>query len=357
MKKILALALTLLFTLGLVGCAKPTSSDFHVDVFWYLYSDTYLTSVRTAMDKKLTEANIDFTDYDCNDEQTKQNELVDAALSSGTDMIVVNIVDSGADDAAMSIVDKAKAAALPIVFFNRPISKAVVESYDKCVFVGTNADEAGYLQGSLAAEILLANYDKYDLSGDGTLQYVMFKGTAANKEADGRTQFSVEECNKLLKEADKPALEYYDADNKDVFQQCDWKLDLAQAEMKSILDTHALDGASPIEVIFANNDDMARGAIAALNEVGWNMGKTEDPNGAKTIPVFGVDATDEARALITEGKMSGTILQDADSMALAVVDFIVAAKDGKSFTDVLATFPQKDKNSDKKVEIPYQKVK
>ena len=34
-----------------------------------------------------------------------------------------------------------------------------------------------------------------------------------------------------------------------------------------------------------------------------------------TIPVFGVDATDAAKQLIADGKMTGTIKQDAEGMA------------------------------------------
>lgn len=53
-----------------------------------------------------------------------------------------------------------------------------------------------------------------------------------------------------------------------------------------------------IELIICNNDGMAEGAVAALNDKGYNTG---DP--AKTIPVFGVDATDAAKKLIADGKM------------------------------------------------------
>jgi methyl-galactoside transport system substrate-binding protein len=59
---------------------------------------------------------------------------------------------------------------------------------------------------------------------------------------------------------------------------------------------------------------MALGAIAALNEAGYNK------EGGKTIPVFGVDATDAARAKINAGFMTGTIRQDAKGMAEAIIE-------------------------------------
>ena len=55
MKKILAVILTLAFALGLTACGSGDggSSDGEVSVFYYTYSDTYISSVRSAMDKLL----------------------------------------------------------------------------------------------------------------------------------------------------------------------------------------------------------------------------------------------------------------------------------------------------------------
>ena len=60
-----------------------------------------------------------------------------------------------------------------------------------------------------------------------------------------------------------------------------------------------------VELIICNNDGMAEGAVSALQGACYNTGD------GKTIPVFGVDATDSAKQLINEGKMTGTIKQDA----------------------------------------------
>ncbi|MGR5457437.1 substrate-binding domain-containing protein, partial [Vibrio alfacsensis] len=51
-----------------------------------------------------------------------------------------------------------------------------------------------------------------------------------------------------------------------------------------------------IEVVIANNDGMAMGAVEALKGAGAD------------IPVFGVDALAEALALIKSGEMAGTVL-------------------------------------------------
>lgn len=85
-----------------------------------------------------------------------------------------------------------------MIFFNREVSDAVVNSYEKCAFIGTDAAEAGHMQGQMIADYLLANYDDVDLNGDGTISYVMFKGQNANPEAEYRTQYAVEDCDAAL---------------------------------------------------------------------------------------------------------------------------------------------------------------
>lgn len=62
-------------------------------------------------------------------------------------MLIVNVVDTGSNDAAQNIVNLAKAANIPVVFFNRSVDESVVSSYDKCVFVGTDYEMAGHMQG------------------------------------------------------------------------------------------------------------------------------------------------------------------------------------------------------------------
>ena len=57
----------------------------------------------------------------------------------------------------------------------------------------------------------------------------------------------------------------------------------------------------------------ARAWYNALAQAGYNTGDAD----AKVIPVFGVDAVDAAKELIKEGRMTGTVLQDAVGMAEA----------------------------------------
>lgn len=354
MKKVLAILLALVFVVALAACGGNTDDGgkkdgLKVSVFYYSYSDPYISSVRTALDKALTDLGVDYQDNDANGNQTLQTEQVQTAITKGAKLLIVNIVETASDDAAYKIVDMAKAQNIPVIFFNREVKNEVVNSYDKCAFVGTDAAEAGHLQGQMIADYLLANYDKVDLNGDGEISYVMFKGQQGNKEADYRTQYAVEDANAKLTAAGKKPLKFYDSKNKDQFlldKNGTWSANASNEYMKTILSEYSVANKNMVELVIANNDDMAQGAITALNDIGFNTGSAE-----KFIPVFGVDATAAAKELIAAGKMAGTIKQDAEGMANAIAQLTGNIANGKALMDGTDSL-----NVDKdcaKIRIPY----
>ena len=90
-------------------------SNADVAVMYYTYGDTYIASVRTALDAKLDELGVKYQDYDANNNQTTQNEQIDTAIQTGANVLIVNIVTSGSVDASSQIVEKAKAADLSLI--------------------------------------------------------------------------------------------------------------------------------------------------------------------------------------------------------------------------------------------------
>lgn len=306
---------------------STAGGDLTADVFIYNFADTYIASVRNNMETAFEAAGITANFHDAAEDQAKQTEQVTTAITQGTDLLIVNIVTTGSDDAAQNIVDLASDADLPIIFFNREISDDVVSSYEKCAFVGTDADEAGVMQGELAYNVLSENFEEYDLNGDGNISYIMFKGELGNAEADGRTKYSVENANELLEADGLGTLVYYDPDNTELFQGCNWDSAQAQEAMATALNTNPFTGENPIELVLANNDDMALGAIEALNEIEYNTGEGD------SIPVMGVDATDAAMSAIDSGKMTGTIKQDAEGMANTVVELAQNVQAGNELLD------------------------
>ena len=330
--------------------------DMTVGVFYYTYSDTYISSVRTALDESLKAAGIDFQDYDANSNQTTQNEQIDTAISTGANLLIVNIVTSGSVDASQAIVDKAQAAGIPVIFFNRAVESdeeegKVLGSYDKCAFVGTDAPEAGHMQGDMIGKYLVENFDAVDLNRDGSISYAMFMGQLGNVEAIYRTQYAVEDANKVLTEAGKAELQYFDSSNKDCYQvdqDGNWSATAANNYMNTNLSQYNKENNNMIELIICNNDGMAEGAISALNDKGYNLGDGT----STTIPVFGVDATDAAKQLIADGKMTGTIKQDAEGMAEAIAFLTQNVAEGKAVMDGTDSYNISE-NVSNKIYIPY----
>ena len=74
--------------------------------------------------------------------------------------------------------------------------------------------------------------------------------------------------------------------------------------------------ARPPSAVSRMQAGMAIGVIAALNDVGYNLG--DDPS--KTVTVIGVDATDTAIEYINAGKLAGTVKQDGDAMISLGID-------------------------------------
>lgn len=328
MKKILAIMLAVLLMAGaLTACGGSSNgSKGEVSVLYYTFSDTYISSVRSAMDKLLKDAGVKFNDYDANGNQTQQTEQVDVAIAKGSSALIVNVVDTGSNDAAQTIVNKAKAANIPVIFFNRSVDETVVKSYDKCVFVGTDYEMAGHMQGEMIGKYIVENFGKLDLNGDGKISYVMFKGQEGNLEAIARTKYGVEDCNKLLTAAARPELSFYDASNSDKYlvdQDGQWSSAAATNYMSTILAQYSEANKNMVELVIANNDDMALGAISALQAAGYNTGS------GKTIPIFGVDATDAGKSAIKSGAMTGTIRQDGDGMASTIFTVMNNLRDGK----------------------------
>ncbi len=331
MKKLLSIILcTLLIVTVFAGCGRKNKSGGEVSVFYYTFSDTYISSVRDAMDKILNDAEIKFNNYDANGNQSTQTEQIDVAISKGSTALIVNVVDTGSNDAAQTIVDKAKAANIPVVFFNRSVEQSVIDSYEKAVFIGTDYELAGHMQGRMIGNYLVANYDSVDLNKDGKISYIMFKGQEGNMEAIARTQFAVEDCNKVLTEAGKPELQFYDPSNTDKYlvdQNGLWSSAAATDYLSTALARYSESNNNMIELVIANNDDMALGAISALQGAGYNK------QGGKTIPVFGVDATEAAKSAISAGSMIGTIKQDAEGMAEAIKQITENLRSGKDKFD------------------------
>ena len=343
MKKLVALFLVLILALSCTAVLAEAKTEYNVTVLVWKFDDTYGSSVRQGMNKWAkayedeTGIKINLDMQDAGDDMAKQVEQCDQAIGKNPDFVIINLAEPAG---GQTLVDKLTAAKIPFLFYNIPPSE---ETYDSVVketgafFVGTLPREAGDMQGEILADLWAANSEKIDLNKDGKVQFVEFKGVANNPEAIARTQYSEETAVEMGVPLEMVT---------DVIV-ADWDTTKANDAMLATWKAHP-----EIELVFANNDDMAIGVIAALNQSGFNTGNEGDPS----IAVIGVDATDAAFEAIKAGRMTATVKQDGDAMGEANIRFMMNyLLNGVFFDDTMA---EKYKLNDDGVSvyIPYAKI-
>ena len=171
-------------------------------------------------------------------------------------------------------------------------------------YVGTDSKEAGIIQGDIIAKHWKA-HPEWDLNKDGVIDYVLLKGEPGHPDAEARTTYVAKTLNENHKIKTN-------ALNMDTAM---W--DTAMAKDKTDAWLSGPNGEK-IEVVIANNDGMAMGAVEALKA-----------HGNTKTPVFGVDALPEALAMIKSGAMAGTVLNDASNQAKATFDLTKNLAEGK----------------------------
>ena len=306
-KKIISIIMLFVLCMSFMGCSAVEDNLPKIGVAIYKYDDTYISTVKNSLIKE-AQSTAQLLLNDGKGDQGTQNDQIDLLIEKGVDVLLVNIVDVGA---AQTIVNKAKTADIPIIFFNREPSLDVLKSYDKARFIGTNAKDAGVIQGEIIAEIW--EDDVFDKNKDGVMHYVMFKGEPDNPEAVARTEWSIKRAEELGVKTEELGL-----------QVANWDAELANRAMEAWISKFG----DKIEFVVANNDGMAQGAISALQAANYNKGDKE-----KFIPVVGVDATDAAKDLISKEYMSGTVVQDGEEMGKALFRAAINIYEGKDITD------------------------
>lgn len=286
--------------------SSQNNSNILIGSAIYKFDDTFMTGVRTAMEKQSDAEGVKIELVDSQNKQPTQNEQVDTFITKGVNALAVNAVDR---TAAGPIIEKAKAKDLPIVFLNREPEEADMQSYDKVWYVGAKAEQSGTQSGEIIVDYFKENPEA-DKNGDGVIQYVMLQGEPGHQDATLRTEYSIKAIEDGGFKTEKLAAD-----------TAMWDKAKATDLMKAFITGQGLD---KIEAVLCNNDDMALGAIEALKAEGYNKG-----DASKYIPVVGVDATAPALQAMKDGSLLGTVLNDAENQGKATVNVAIAAAQGK----------------------------
>ncbi len=261
------------------------------------FDDNGLTVMRNGMmayDEELADVSLQIED--ATDDVAKQLDQINNFIASGVDAIIVNAVDTNATE-AMSAA--AAAAGVPLVYVNRqPINMDTLP--DGQAFVASNEIESG----TLKAFEVCKNLRAAGLSG-GARAYILM-GQLSNQAAVQRTKdvddvIGMDMCN---------FIEIIDR------QTANWSRDEA-----SDLMTNWLSSGEPFDAVFANNDEMAIGAIQAMKSAGIDMAD---------VQVGGVDATSDALLAMQAGDLDVTVFQDLAGQGRGSIDTALALINGES---------------------------
>lgn len=295
---------SLILAIGFGAMASTAQAANRVGVTIYKYDDNFMSLMRKEIEKEAKQyKDIDLLMNDSQNAQSIQNDQVDVLISKGVKSLAINLVDPSA---APTIIGKAKSENIPVIFFNKDPGEKAIQSYEHTYYVGTNPQESGVIQGDLIAKQWKAN-PALDLNKDGKIQYVLLKGEPGHPDAEARTKYVIEQLNSL----GIPTEELF-------IDTGMWDAALAKDKTDAWLSSSK---AKDIEVIIANNDGMAMGALEATKAHG------------KKLPIFGVDALPEALQLIKKGELAGTVLNDGVTQGKAIVQMSDNLAKGKPATE------------------------
>ena len=329
MKKLLALAVAGTMAVSLAACGSSASSAAasseatseaatsaaesaaesvadtaqggKVGVCIYKFDDAFMTTYRNKLQEILEGKGYEVTIVDGNNDQAKQNEQINTFITQGVDALIINPVMTSAADQIISTV---KDADVPTVLINREPTADQMSAYDKLVYVGCDAAQSGTFQG----ELILDTENGGDINGDGKVSYIMIQGDPENIDAQLRTEYSVKALTDAGVEVEQLDL-----------QRGDWDRNKGQEIAQNDLAKYG----DQIEVVFCNNDDMAIGALQAIQAAGRTVNKD--------IYLVGVDALDAALNEVANGNMTGTVLNDANGQATQAVACMEELLGGKTY--------------------------
>lgn len=243
----------------LVGQVRNESNPY--EAAWLDGGDAFAEQVGLTQDR-LT--------YD--GDSTKQQEQISQLLAGDTECLVMNILPNGDSDTPPIVEGAEEAGAYLVTQWNKPADMNVAD-YDQWLsHITYNGVESGKQIGDALAEAIGGS------GGIVALQGILDTGAAKDRFA---------------------GLEESLAENTDVEllddQTANFSRDEALAVTKTLLTKHG----DELKGIWAANDDMALGALAALEQAG----RTD-------VAVVGIDAVPDALTAIEDGTMTATVSSD-----------------------------------------------
>ena len=283
-------------TASLLALLSGAASAETIGVSIVNFDNNFQTLLRQGIEARAGEVGVDVQIEDAQNDSAKQLDQINNFIANGVDAISVTLVDTAASPA---ITKAAADAGVPLVYVNlEPQDLSALPANQ--AYVGSNEIESGTLGAFEACKLLRAQ-----LKSNGADGYIIM-GSLSHQAALQRTKdvedvVGMDMCN-FINIVDK--------------QSSEWSRDNANNIMTNWLST----GEVP-DVIFANHDDSAIGAILALKAANVPM---ED------VVVVGVDATPDALQAMQAGDLDVTVFQNAKAQGGGGLDIALKLAKGET---------------------------
>lgn len=255
-----------------------------------LFDDLWLTTLRDAMTEyAATQPNVELVMVDSKEDVATQLAQVENFITQQVDAIVVIPANT---DAADPMTKAAQDAGIPLVYVNR-IPSNLPEGIS---YVGSDSIQAGIMQAEWIAE---------KLGGKGNV--VIMNGNLAQEAAQKRTEGEKQVFAKY------PDIQIIREDTGN------WSRDQGLALMENWLAS-----GDQIDAVASNNDEMAIGAIQAIEAAG-KLGE---------ILVGGVDASPDALQEMDKGRLDVTVFQNAKGQGEGGIKVAIALARGETVDQI-----------------------
>ena len=309
MKKIILILTTAMLAFSFSGCSKGGNTNKEV-VGVLLRNDyeAFLQAYKNGLIDSAKKNNIQLQIYSANNDAAIQIDQLKTMLLNGVKNFVIIAHSTDLTEQMAKIISSQGGSAA----FSNIIPSVDALKVGKNFFYASSPEtDAGNFQAQIIDSYFKKNSGK--LSGK-TLNVVYFNGEYGHPAQIYRKVGVLEGLSRLGYNVNLVA-EY----------GANWSRDSA----RQYLDLFIESGNRSFDVVIAQNDEMALGAVDSLVNHGLvdnpsNPTKDTDGDGtALVVPVLGIDATDGGKASMANNQMYATVLQDANAQAATALELVV----------------------------------
>ena len=270
MKKIVSLILVALLIFSafvFTGCGSINDSE--VAILWSGEGEVKSpNSLINSMDRAMYIENISYAHYGANFDVEKQLSQAKQAIDKGCDALLVELISP---IIAEQIVEAAKAKDIPIVFFNSfAVDEAITKTYDKCAVVSPALDTIPDVQGGIIADYIKDNFKALDKNADGKISYVAYgTGIISTSAAVEKANELLATKDYTVKTADKKKINtsvvFYDEKNA--------LKTLSPVGAGAIQVSIMEKDANAVELVITESDIVAFDVLSAIQKKDYNTNK------------------------------------------------------------------------------------